>query len=464
MRRRAWTFIQQCDIMISFQMGLPSMVGLRALELCLPRNIHDEDEAFDEDCTSLPPALPDSTPTRISFLIAKARLAFGFARALDEVSRGPLPKWERVLEIDRDLRQIYDNVPAHYKLGQLSGQDSLVLVSARFVLLSIHHKSLCVMHSRFLETAKYDKRFIYSRRVCLTSAMTILRFQAIQDQDIPVNGQLRSMTNYQTSLVIHDYLLAATIISADLYSDNSSLHASNATGAEGIPTRNEMLKALRTAAEIFSRSQKCSVEAQKAASVLHMIFRRAEAGYRHGTKTPKTRNHLPKPSKPAVHTAPSRRPGSPQQTSTTSDTPWASNNNLQHDTQPAFERAVHYAMPTPSSSSQDTQPAKKSTQTFGIMEGLDLDAFTAWSGSHNGGAQIPHLNGHPQAFHLPTEVPSSIYQRSQLAAQELAHDGGMNIDGSTQDWLPFSATMSLSDPMSSLWTMCSVPQEDFYMD
>ncbi|KAJ9635605.1 hypothetical protein H2204_005779 [Knufia peltigerae] len=142
MRRRVWTFIRQADILISFQAGQPSMIDLESCEETMPRNIYD-DAAFDETCKELPPGLPNSEPTEVSFLIAKARLAFGFARALKKIShRVDLIRWEGVLEIDRELRRIYDGIPEHYKLGQLSIRDSLVLTSARFVLSSIHHKSL----------------------------------------------------------------------------------------------------------------------------------------------------------------------------------------------------------------------------------------------------------------------------------------------------------------------------------
>jgi len=251
MRRRAWAFIRQCDILVSFQMGLPSMISLRMLEAPLPRNIHD-DNSFNEDSITIPPALPDSEPTQISYLLAKTKLAFGFARALEEIDQASTMRWERILEIDRELRQIYDNVPDYYKIGQLSSEDSLVLVSCRFVLSSIHHKSLCVIHSRFLEIARSDYRFMYSRRVCLSSAMSILRFQAIQNQEIPVDGRLRSLTNYQTSLAIHEYLLAATIITADLSSCASASSASQQP-LPGVPTRSEMIKALSLSARIFAQ-------------------------------------------------------------------------------------------------------------------------------------------------------------------------------------------------------------------
>ena len=261
--------------MISFQLGLPSMIGLPLLEGPFPRNIYDN-EAFDEDCTSLPPSLPDSEPTQVSYLLAKSKLVFAFARVLDEITRSEAMRWERVLELDRELRYLYQNVPEYYKLGPLSSHSSLVLVSARFVLSSIHHKSLCILHSRFLETSNTDDRFSYSRRVCLNSAMSILRFQAIQNQDIPVDGRLRSLTPYQTSITIHDYLLAATIITADLRSGRSAQSTAGQRAAPGVYTRTEMIKALSLSARIHASMRDQSVEAYKAADILDMLVRKFE--------------------------------------------------------------------------------------------------------------------------------------------------------------------------------------------
>ena len=45
--------------------------------------------------------------------------------------------------------------------------------------------------------------------------MTILQFQAIQNQQVPVDGCIRSLTNYQDCLAIYDYLMVAKIIGAN---------------------------------------------------------------------------------------------------------------------------------------------------------------------------------------------------------------------------------------------------------
>lgn len=384
MRRRAWAFIRQCDILVSFQMGLPSMISSRMLDAPLPRNIHDDD-SFNEHSVTLPPALPDSEPTQISYLLAKTKLAFGFARALEEINQTSTMRWERILEIDRELRHIYDNVPDYYKIGQLSSGDSLVLVSCRFVLSSIHHKSLCVVHSRFLEIARSDYRFIYSRRVCLSSAMSILRFQAIQNQDIPVDGRLRSLTNYQTSLAIHEYLLAATIITADLSSSTSD-STTNQQLQHGVPTRSEMIKALSLSARIFAQMQDQSMEAYKAADVLQMLVKKFESEDQNGLRSPKeqqssvigqttgTRPDAIRPGSVSSNRQTSLSRSSLKMSDKSPTTSFNAGINL------GFVSDKHIRQPSrgPSRLSQSINP-EISTSRRTAMEGMtNLDGLTSW--------------------------------------------------------------------------------------
>lgn len=97
--------------MLSFQLGLPSMIEIRTLDTLPPRNIYD-DENFHEDITTIAEALSDSEPTQISYLIANTKLVFAFARTLDEIT-SPM-SWRRVFELDRELRLVYANVPSRY--------------------------------------------------------------------------------------------------------------------------------------------------------------------------------------------------------------------------------------------------------------------------------------------------------------------------------------------------------------
>lgn len=410
MRRRVWTFLCQADILISFQAGQPSMIDLDSCEERMPRNIYDN-AVFDESCKELPLGLPDSEPTEVSFLIAKAKLAFGFARALKSISHSiDLIRWESILEIDRELRRIYDGIPEHYKLGQLSIRDSLVLTSARFVLSSIHHKSLCVVHGRFLGISKKDHRYLYSRRVCLSSAMSLLRYQAIQNQEIPVDGGLRSLTSYQTSLAIHDYLLAATIICTELCSNTPCGNSTHQSSTQGIPSRGEMIKALSVSARIFKQMKDRSMEAYKAADVLEMLVGKFEAVGRNGVRNVKgplglsQANH---PSLPTTHgllspSASIDRQKSPRPLSRTAGSVSAGSNpgntNSSKSSQPLLRIPGHGRQ----SACADTPLIERP----GLFEQSDSGVFQAWSDAQDNhfGSQSPLF---PQM--LPEFEPSATW-------------------------------------------------------
>lgn len=466
------------------------MVELASTDCSLPRNIHDND-SFHENCTELPKALPDTEQTQVGFLLAKSRLAFGFARALKEISSTETLQRERVLDIDRELRQIYNNIPAYCKLGPLSDKDSLTLVSFRFVLASIHHKSLCVLHSRFLERGKSDYRYLYSRRVCLSSAMSILRFQAIQNLDIPVDGGLRSLTNYQTSLAIHDYLLAATILSAELCSNTSAESLASHKESQGLPTRTEMIKALNTSARIFSQMGDQSMEAYKAADVLQMLLKKIERDLQGTVQNPKDVQQPGQSSRVKATGSMSHGVLSQQQTlhrvlSNASDmTSPSTNLDTAESVERTFPRYAQHDMrgssrPSPSLSTDTGGPFPKRPRPW---EQMDLDGLANWPPSEeanfcNESPQFPQISPDfdPSCgWMVPERTFSSVSNHYNLADVPMSvNEGPPKLpvsDGSNIASDPLaagnppslSAAFSLSDPMSTLWNLTSGTQLDFGM-
>ena len=272
MRRRLWAFITQADILFSFQIGLPSMVKISNSDVGLPRNLYDEQ--LHEDRASLPPSLPSSEATPVAYLINKTRLVRAFAKVLKEANRKDIMPYERVLELDKGLRQLYAHIPDMYKMRPMVAQqeDSLQLVRSRFVLAATHYKSLCILHSRFLHHAQRSPQYMYSRRVCLESAMSLLRFQAVQQQELAIGGRLSKLSRYQTSLTSHDYLLAATILCAEI---SLSLKSQcDPYPYSGEPRIEAMLEAIERSANIWSQIRDQSIEAYKASDVLGMLARK----------------------------------------------------------------------------------------------------------------------------------------------------------------------------------------------
>ena len=299
MRRRIWTFVRQSDLLFSFQIALPSMIRLGDSDTELPRNIYDDE--FDEDCTALPPPRPASEATPVSYMIAKARLAFGFGRVMEEINGITRKPYDEILKIDRGLRDIYAGIPEHLRLRPMAEQTlaPISLIMARFGLASVYHKSLCVLHRRFLKAAKTNPRYLHSRRTCLHSAMTLLSFQDIQYRETGDRGRMRSMRAYVNSLTTHDFLLAATILCTDLYHnyegaddvDTPSTSISGGSGSRGSisvdqsygpqieQNKDDLFKTLERSRDIWREQRDLSMEAFKASELLDMLLHKLRVPY-----------------------------------------------------------------------------------------------------------------------------------------------------------------------------------------
>lgn len=132
MRRRVWTFVLSADQLFSFLVGLPSMIRSTDSDTELPRNLYDDD--FDENCKELPPPRPLNEPTSISYLIAKGRLAQAFGRVVEHTSSVASSSYDKVMEIDADLRRARDLIPEHLQIQPIEEcqLDPANLISSRF--------------------------------------------------------------------------------------------------------------------------------------------------------------------------------------------------------------------------------------------------------------------------------------------------------------------------------------------
>ncbi|CAI7590339.1 unnamed protein product [Penicillium glandicola] len=274
MRRRVWTFVRQADLLFSYQAGLPSMIRGTDSDTELPRNLYDDD--FDEDCKELPPPRQLNEPTPISYLIAKARLSYVFGRVLEQSSAVSSTSYEKVMEIDAELRQARDLIPEHLRIRPIEEcqSDPINLIMSRFTVMAVYNKAQCVLHRPYVVRARENPRFTYSRRTCLDSAMELLQVQALLHAETR-NGRLRSGHSRISSLTTADSLLAATIVSLDLYHGLSlqvSGRPSGDTYTWGRERREEMTAALQLSKEIWDESSDESMEAWKAASVLGVML------------------------------------------------------------------------------------------------------------------------------------------------------------------------------------------------
>ncbi len=201
MRRRTWSLCMQLDLLISFQLGLPSNIQYPTWDTRPPKNLQDSD--FDEDTKELPPARPDSEVTNILFYIAKHRLMTVFEKILRHNLTLGTKVSTAVDELDTEIKETYSAFPdiLHARPMADSIVDPPSLVVTRLCVSFIYQKSLCVLHRPYVSRGR-----VYSTQVCYDAAVNIVRdFNDMYKEFLP-GGQLETERWFMSNITWHDYL------------------------------------------------------------------------------------------------------------------------------------------------------------------------------------------------------------------------------------------------------------------
>ena len=276
-RRRVWTFVRQSDLLFSFQIGLPSMIRVTDCDTEVPRNLFDDE--FDEDTKTLPPSRPPTEATGISYIIAKASIAFVFGKVIESLHSLCACTYDDIIALDQNLREARAEFPPHLRLRPIeeSMGDSGSLIMQRFNLSILYHKGQCVLHRKFLARARENNRYAHSRRACVDSSMDLLRHQATLHYESLPGRPLHGMKALITSLTAHDFLLAAMIVCLDLWYGAESEGAGRSSGdlyTWGLERRADMIRALEVSNEIWAETRDLSMESYKASEILTVILKK----------------------------------------------------------------------------------------------------------------------------------------------------------------------------------------------
>ncbi|XEV07026.1 hypothetical protein FSHL1_012313 [Fusarium sambucinum] len=215
MRRRIWVCIYQLDSLMSFQLGLPSMVPSDSCDTELPRNL--DQNQLHPDITELPPSRPMSENTTILYSIVKASVMAKFKEVVKH-TRSPTPlSPETTVVLDAEVRQAYANIPDHFKYKPLTNflTEEVSVILTRTTLELLYLKSIIVLHRQHL-MYRNDSRSEFSRNACLEAARRLLERQAEMDRVTETGGQLHDMKWMITTLTLSDFTLAAMVICLDL--------------------------------------------------------------------------------------------------------------------------------------------------------------------------------------------------------------------------------------------------------
>ncbi|KAF2719447.1 hypothetical protein K431DRAFT_228699, partial [Polychaeton citri CBS 116435] len=223
MRRRVWCIINMIDTLISFQLGLPSMVREINSDSQPPRNLLDRD--FRVDTKILPPNRDVNELTPASYVRAKSRIVRVFAQAAELSHLTITPPTEEVQRLDRELEEAKASIPPLLRMPDISEDitDPAEQLMCRFNLDLLYLKTKTVLHRRYMLTPltqlspeEQARGIGVSRKTCIECALRVLQHHHTIYQASQPGGQLESVKWYMGSLSTHDFLLAAMIVCLEL--------------------------------------------------------------------------------------------------------------------------------------------------------------------------------------------------------------------------------------------------------
>ncbi|KPM41312.1 hypothetical protein AK830_g5232 [Neonectria ditissima] len=212
MRRRMWNMGIQIELLVSFHMGLPSMLQGFETDTAVPRNLQDDD--FDENSVDLPPGRPPTDFTTMTYPIHKTNILRVFGLIARQAHALTPPSYAEVMKLDDLLQETWRTLPTFMQVRPLDDcvGDPPTLLIQRFGLASIYNKSRCVLHRRYLAEAVPQREHDYSRKQCLESALSLLGFQHTIWEACKPGHVLSQNGWFVSSLAVHDYLLAAMVV------------------------------------------------------------------------------------------------------------------------------------------------------------------------------------------------------------------------------------------------------------
>ncbi|KAJ4321657.1 hypothetical protein N0V84_005211 [Fusarium piperis] len=271
MRRRMWNMAIQVELLVSFHMGLPSLLQGIETDTTVPRNLQDDD--FDEDTVELPLSRPPTDYTTMTYPIHKTKILRVFGQIARQAHALSPPSYAEVLKLDNLLQETWRNVPSFIMLRPLDEcvGDPPSLLIQRFGLASLFNKCRCVLHRRYLAEAIPRREHDYSRRQCLEGAISLLEYQNTIWEACKPGHVLSQNGWFVSSLAVHDFLLAAMVVYLVIKNDAYSEFGGEydwMSQSKTTPTKDELLGMIKRSHFIWSEVAQDVTEVRKTADTL----------------------------------------------------------------------------------------------------------------------------------------------------------------------------------------------------
>lgn len=282
----------QIELLVSFHMGLPSMLQGIESDTQTPLNLQDED--FDESSTQLPPERPPTDHTHMTYPIYKTKILKVFGLIARQAHSLSPPEYTDVLKFDAILQDTWGTLPPFMRVRPLDEcvGDAPVLLTQRFGLAALYNKCRCVLHRRYLAEPIPNKDHNYSRQQGVDAALSLLDYQYVIWKASKPGNVMSSTSWFLSSLAVHDYLLAAMIVY--LLIQNENYPEGEGFDFEGRkPGKEELKGMLKTSWVIWTEVSDNVVELRKTADTLAAMLAKMGVSLDQGVPAMGEVNYMP---------------------------------------------------------------------------------------------------------------------------------------------------------------------------
>ncbi|KAI1820938.1 hypothetical protein F4861DRAFT_542476 [Xylaria intraflava] len=173
MRRRLWATMVEFDLQASFDLGVPTVLGLVHNHTEAPSNV--DDDSFDEDSTELPLSRPRTEYTFSSFAHFSRQSLPARLELCRVLTGSPIePDWEQVLQYTDMITREIDALPA-WDLDSDHGSGGSHKPSLAHTLLHIQLRQYLIpLHQPFLKLRKNQSRYQMSEFIYYTAARDLV--------------------------------------------------------------------------------------------------------------------------------------------------------------------------------------------------------------------------------------------------------------------------------------------------
>ena len=263
MRRRTWSICMQLDLLVSFQLGLPSNIQYPTWDTSAPRNLYDSE--LDENTGELPLARPDSESTNIMFYIAKHRLMTVFEKILRHNLATGTDGTTDMDRLDGEIRLVYSVLPNTLRPRLIADSfvDSPSLIVARLCVFFLYQKCLCVLHRPYVIRGQ-----VHSIQICHEAASNIVLYFLDSYKEFLPGGQMEAERWFMGSITWHDYLLGVMALCLALCASSHSMTKAHVKSHETL----QLLQQARDVCVEQSTRSKDSGRVQKVADATLLYF------------------------------------------------------------------------------------------------------------------------------------------------------------------------------------------------